>query len=321
MERILLLNESRFPDRFDLILSNPPSGVSKGQYAENRIVEAFNNYYPNLDLNRIEYLKIENQFEDFKKNDSNGLVVEEFEINPELKEAYENKKYYVYEQNGKTFCRKIMLYVFISLPNEDSRNNFISQTVFPTLLQYAGEYLDSPSYLIANHKFCFVNILDKRITSKMILRHLASLCLVGMDYIDAFDNESLIINKLPLDIKELLENYSSEFSVQYSKTDDTYEDDCYKIDFSNKEFIIKTDYLISCIQQTTPNQVDFHGSGEKHYWMEILPMSLLAYKRGYSVDYSQYEDFIDSYSSSFSKSSKKFARCIVLLNYIKKYFK
>ena len=49
---------------------------------------------------------------------------------------------------------------------EDTRNAFVSQTVFPTLLDYAADHLQSPSYSIANHKFCFINILNKKLTSK-----------------------------------------------------------------------------------------------------------------------------------------------------------
>ena len=79
--------------------------------------------------------------------------------------------------------------------------------MFPTLLEYAEEYMQSPSYTIANHKFCFINILDKTITANMILRHLASLCAAGMDYIEVFGNDSIDVKQIPKDLKAFLRIY------------------------------------------------------------------------------------------------------------------
>lgn len=321
LKRILLLNNNQFPNSFNSVNINSPAGVTKVSYVEQRILSAINAYYPRINVTNIEYLNIEQQFDCYKNGASNGALIEEFDINPSLSQTYISNGCYVYNSGTNTFCRRVLIYVFISKTSEDTRTAFVSQTVFPTLLDYAKDYLSSPSYSIANHKFCFINILPTKITAKMILRNLASLYVTGMDYVEVFGNNSLIVNTIPKNIKEFLKIFSSNFNANYDVKNDIYEEENYKIDFKNKEFIWKTGSLVMTKLITKPDgSVDFQGSSEKFYWIETLPMSMFAYNQGYNIDYSDYTNFITSYKTKFGSSSKKMARCEVLLDYIKKYF-
>lgn len=321
MERILLLNDSQFPNGFNSISVTPPPGVSKVAYTENRMLAAINQYNPKLGVTRIEYLAIEKQFSNYKKGASNGVLVEEFDINPALASTYRVNGCYVYLMGTRCICRRIMMYVFVSGADENTRTAFISQTVFPTLLDYAEEYMQSPSYTIANHKFCFINILNKTITANMILRHLASLCAAGMDYIEVFGNGSIDVNQIPKDVKAFLRVYASDYTAKYNETLDVYEDDNYRIEFKNKLFVWKAAPMAATkLVAKTATTVDFNGSSEKFYWIETLPMAIFAYKQGYKVDYSDYLNFVTTYRPQFLTTSKKFARCEVLLEYIEKYF-
>lgn len=319
MERMLLLNDKRFPA--DLVNVNviPPVGIAKTAYVESRIICAINNYNPKLDVKKIEYLAIETQFPFYKKSKSNGAIIEEFEIPASEQSKYIRNDCYVYSLGAKWFCRRVMLYVFVSGVNEDTRTAFISQTVFPTLLEYADEFMQSPSYTISNHKFCFINVLNKTLTSSMILRHLAGLCAAGMEYVEVFPNASLYPTTIPSDLKKFLEEYSSDFMGNYNALTQCYEDDYYRIDLIQKRVTWKTGSMISKLK-TTAGIVDFNGSAEKFYWIEILPLSIFACNQGYKVDYSQYENFVTTYKPRFSPSSDKFKRCEVLLEYAKKYF-
>lgn len=321
MERILILNDSQFPNGFNSVIVTPPAGMTKVSYTENRMLAAINQYNPKLNVSRIEYMAIETQFSNYKKGTSNGVLVEEFDINPALTATYRANGCHVYTVGGSCKCRRIMMYIFVSGADENTRTAFISQTVFPTLLDYAQEYMSSPSYSIANHKFCFINILNKTITSTMILRHLASLCTAGMDYVEVFGNGSLDVKQIPKDLKKFLREYSSDFVANYNAVTDTYEDDNYKIEFANKLFVWKSAPMAaSKIVPKTATTVDFNGSSEKFYWIETLPMALFAYNQGYTVDYSDYSNFITTYRPRFPNTSKKFERCEVLLEYIEKYF-
>ena len=320
-ERILLLNNSQYPNNFESADIEPAFGMNKISYIETKILAALNRYNPKLDVVRIDYLDIKTQFPNYQNGQSNGVLVEEFDINPALSSVYRTNGCFVYNNGVKCLCRRIMMYIFISGTVENTRTAFISQTVFPTLLDYAEEYIQSPSYSIANHKFCFINILNKTINSKMILRHLASLCAAGMEYIEVFDVDSINVNKIPKDIKNFLKTYSSDFVKNYNAITDVYEDDNYKIEFSTKKFVWKATTMANTkLTKKDNNTLDFNGSSEKFYWIETLPMALFAYNQGYKIDYSDYSNFIKVYRSKFSKTSRKFTRCEVLLKYIEKYF-
>ncbi len=67
--------------------------------------------------------------------------------------------------------------------------------------------------------------------------------------------------------------------------------------------------------------MNFNGSAEKFYWIEVMPMAILAYKLGYKVNFDEYEVFINTYRGLFSPGSDKFARCECLLEYIRKFVK
>lgn len=320
MERILLLNNTEFPNRFNSVLVTPPPGTSRIQYTEKKILDSLNQYNGKLNVSKIEYLKIEDQFPNYKIGKPNGVLIEEFEINSALISQYQVNECYVYNRGGLNICRRIMMYIFVSGADENTRTAFISQTVFPTLLDYAEVYLPSPSYSIANHKFCFINILNKTITANMILRHLASLCAAGMDYVEVFSNNSITPKEIPRDLRAFLQEYASDYSSKYDALTDIYEDDNYRVEFKNRLFIWKASKMASTKIEVKGTKTDFKGSSEKFYWIETLPMAIFSYDIGYKIDYTDYSNFITNYKSRFSAKSDKFARCEILLKYIKKYF-
>lgn len=323
MERIILLNDRQFPDAFLLAGVVPPAGVMKIPYVEQKIIQAVNTYNPKLQVQKIEYAAIEAQFPYYKKGKANGVLIEEFEIHPARSSVYRRNGCYVYTRGTKCMCRQILLYLFVSDAGEDTRNAFVSQTVFPTLLDYAADHLQSPSYSIANHKFCFINILNKKLTSKMILRHLAGLCAAGMEYVEVFGKDSVVPGDIPRGMKEFLARYASDYAAKYHAKTDVYEGEHYSVDFAKKTFVWKTASLLGDIipkrSAKKSSAVDFNGSAEKFYWIEILPMAILAYKQGYKVDYSEYGKFVAAYRTRFSPKSEKFARCEVLLKYMEKF--
>ena len=322
MKGILLLNDSQFPAKFGSINITPPAGKTRTAYTEDRLISSINRYNPKLNVSEIEYISIEDQFPRFIKGKSNGALIEEFEIDPAVESTYKNNGCYVYSDSGRRLCRRILMYVFVSDTSEDARNSLISQAVFPTLLDYAENFIDSPSYTIADHKFCFINMLPTKITAETVLRNLASLYAAGMDYVEVFDNGSLDTKKIPNDLYEFLRSYPTSFINKYDEKTRTYEGDNYLIDFSAGRFIWKTSKLNSgLVRNATNPQVDFYGSSEKFFWIETLPLTIFAYNCGFQIDYSEYKDFIDTNRSKFSPNSKKFARCETLLKYLDKYIK
>lgn len=317
MERKLIISNDSFPTDFNKIDVTPPSGLTKQQHIEQSILSCINNYNPKLEVTCIIYDNLAVQFSHVKSGKYTGAIVEDLEIENSLEETYKNKGYYTFKTETQTYARRILLYVFMSPADESGRNGFVSQTIFPTILDYMENNLDSPSYTIAEHKFLFINIINKQITANMILRHIAGMYLIGVDYIETFTN-SIDVKSLPKDILEFLKLFDTDFHSNYDALSKIYENDYYKIIFSNKKFIIKANKLIADTI-TINGRTDFKGSSEKFYWIEVYPLVILAYNLGYSIDYSEYTNYCTSYRTRFSTRSEKFSRCETLLKYFKKY--
>ena len=58
LDRILILNDSQFPNGFNSVIITPPAGMTKVSYTENRMLAALNQYNPKLNVSRIEYIPI-----------------------------------------------------------------------------------------------------------------------------------------------------------------------------------------------------------------------------------------------------------------------
>ena len=315
---IILLNRNSFPHEFREVNVEPTNQQTKEEYVENMLIDAINTYNPKLGVDRVEYLNISDQFKYCMSQKSNGLLVEEFNIVEAEREMYDNKGCYTIMVDNRCVCRRILMYLFISNSTEKSRNSFVSQTVFPSLLDYAELFLNSPSYSIANHEFCFINVVNSKMSSKMILRHLVSLYRAGIGYVEVFKKNTLDVSDIPVELKEIIRKYWEDFDTGYSRVTNLYSNNHVEIDFANKIFRWRVDSLKSKI--VCDPSYSFKGSSEKFYWIEVLPISLYAYKMGFKIDYTEYENFIHEYRERFLRSSDKFRRCEVLLRYIKKFF-
>lgn len=317
MERKLILNDLGFPAAFNNINVTPPVGTTKQNYVEQRIIDSINQYNPKLKISEIIYDNIKTQFQYVKTSKSTGTIVEDLEIDDALERIYESRGYYIFRSGSQLYARRIILYVFLSPADEAGRNGFVSQTIFPTILDYAGDNLESPSYTVAGHKFLFINILNKQLTANMILRHIAGMSIIGIDYVETFIN-SIDVKDLPKDLLEFLKLLDTDFYSNYNATTSVYENDNYRIEFTNRKFIVKTDKLIENTK-TVGGRSSFKGSSEKFYWIEMYPMAIFAYDLGYRVDYSAYRDYCNIYRTRFSAVSDKFQRCEILLKYLEKY--
>ena len=315
----LIINHESFPSDFNKINITPPHGVSLQSYVEENITNAISRYNPKLNISSIEYDDLISQFPHIKAGKYSGIIVKDIEINDQLINRYRNRGCYIYSENNKKYARELLLYIFLSQVDESGRNGFISQTIFPTVLDYMEDNIISPSYTIADHKFLFINLLNKEITANMILRHIAGMYLIGIDYIETFV-DSLDTSNIPKDLLEFLKTFDSDFYSNYDATTKVYENSLYKIDFNSSIVFVKSEKLIEGTNVIN-GRASFKGSSEKFYWIETYPIAIYAYNLGFKVDISEYEDYCSSYKALFSNRSDKFARCETLLSYFKKYMK
>jgi hypothetical protein len=310
MERILLLHNSGFPEKFNSIELEPPDNLTKLNYVERSVLESINIYNPKLNVTRIEYIDLNSQFPQVHVGAFTGLIIEELVIHQEYANALMSEGCFVWSDNDNWYSKRIVGYVFLSDYAARSRNVFISQSIFPELIDYIGDFLPSPSYTIANHPIYFINIVNQVITAQSILIQIAGLIAAGINYIEVFSSS---FN--PNSIKTSIEDFVKTYEQSYVQGQTIFSNEKYAIDFSLKELKLKTNNLVD---SSSPNRFQIQGSNEKFYWMSTLPLVFLACKNNYVIDYSHLENLINSNIPNFSERNLKFQRFKTFLNYIKK---
>lgn len=311
----LLLTDRAYPqsllnvETLEEVLEN-----EKQSWVESKILSAINLKNPKLKLDCIEYCNIRERFSNFIDSNYAGLIVEEKEIWEEEREVYTARNYFVYEREEKIFAQRPWIYTVMTSSIEGGRNVFISQSIFPTLIDYMELFKDSPTYEIANHPIYFVNIVNKEIVAQSIIEPIHALSLMGVCYIDVFNSTPSVTEKT-LSLKEYILKFdNSNFDEQNQR----YSCDKYDIDFERKTFYIKTDDLVvgRYLVQRNPH-IDFNGSSEKFYWMNTLPLIIRAFVEKFSVNYEALQTFCER-KNEFSQQSSKFSRFETILSYIKK---
>lgn len=303
--RFLALNCDNIKDIFDdeVILSE----YSK-EDIELLLLKKVNAFNKKLNISKVIYESLQEQFPFYKKTGRSGAIIEDTQIDTTLINEYKQNGYYVFQQDEITYARNIIEYVFFTPTRENSRNIFISQTLFPALVDYMEDYLNTSNYTCANHKFMLINIANKEITADSIITTISILIKIGLDYLVLFDYPTIHRDTIPDNIKTFIKE-------RYANCTEIYENKYYKIDFTRKLLKIKTYELETKIKNNI-----FEGSDEKFYWIQIFPIAIFAHNSGYKVDYSEYDNFCQSYRKVFSSKNKKFNRCITILRYLEKYF-
>lgn len=373
-EVILYVNDKlKKWDLSEFFIINISTSQNKQSFFENKLITAINRDNYKLNMKTIEYVDLEKEFESISTGIRSGLIVKEEIINNAKlqtgKVTWENGDWYneekvllkddidqhldkqreiiplVYDRSwhtyicditGKVFARKILAYVFLSTNEQENRNTFISQDIFPYVMDQIKTHLNSPSYSITNHPIYYINLLEDPVKKKPVLtpkmkRNAALIIAAGFKYIELFqqsidkekhsdnEEEKFFRNKeiVPRKLDELLEKYHMDNArkEKYIITRNGYESRRYKIDYSKKQFKIlgfTPDDLTIRAGKTTL----FYGSSEKYYFMEVLPLAIIAVNNNYSLDFSDYEKFITTYKPNFAP--EKFTGCETLLEYLKK---
>lgn len=317
MERKLLLQKSKFPAKFEEIEVNPANGISKQKYVEDKIIQSINEYNYKLNISSIEYDDIQNQFKDIRTSDFTGVIIEEIEIKETEKDRYDNEKYFLLNSGDKWLVRRILTYVFFSDSNESSRSSLFTQSIFPTTIDYMMDFISSPSYTIVNHPIYFVNIINKKITANSLIKRLASFIVLGFEYIEVFNNNTINSKEVPIDVKNFIKKYDNT----YKEDDLIFSSNFFEVNFDLKTIKIKTDKLVVgdfLKQNASTGKISFNGSSEKFYWMEILPIIICGCNNDYKIDFSDLEYFYNSNVNNFSSRDDKIKRFPILIEYIKK---
>lgn len=312
MEYLVLLSESGFPNLLNNIDCSQDGVVDQNQ-REQLLLDCLNNYNKHINVSKIEYSTIKEQFPVFQEGRYTGAIIKQQEISVENQEQWIDEGYSIVERAEKIYARRIVIYLFFTSSTEGGRNVMISQNIFPELIEYMKTYLDSPSNTIANHPIYFVNIVRRKITANSIVKRLAGLKSMGVNYLELFDG-TLDVDSIPKDIVDFARIYYG-----HNNGSNELDEVNYKIDFINKRVSLKANKLFEgeYLKRKQNGELEFRGSQEKFYWMDILTVITLALNSNYSLDISEYERFCEN-ENAFSDDDDKFRRCKILLDYIKK---
>lgn len=311
----LLLTNKAFPD--NLLKVATPEEVLEEQkisWVEEKITSAINQKNRKLKIENIEYCDINSRFPAFSESNYSGLIVEEFAISSELEDYYKSRNYFVLLREDRLFAQRPWIYIITTSSTEPGRNVFVSQSIFPTLIDYMSMFIESPCYEVANHPIYFLNIVNKPVVAQSIIKPIHALALMNVCYIDVF-NSTPNVSEKTLSLKE----YVVEFDASnYDEDQQLYTSAKFDLDFKNKKLKIKTqDLTVGGYLVDKGQYLDFNGSSEKFYWMEMLPVTIKAFKEKFDIDYEDLKTFCQR-GSDFSPNSSKFSRFETILAFIQK---
>lgn len=329
MSQFLLLNsgEKSYPAKF-IDVEYIPEGAQQLEDIEyrnkkildieNRLAERIHKFNHNLVIDEIKYVKLNDLFPKLHNGTYTGLIVEEKDISREELDYYTRKKdVAIISENNKILIYEVLYYVFLSAPTEEWRNTLFTQSIFPELIDYMAESLEYPTYTFANHPMLFINIINKELTASSLIKRIKGIIAMGLHYIELFP-KTIESSNVSVDFASYLHDCVDGYNPERVN----YDTPNYFIDTNNKVLKIKTEklavgnYLILKDDQT----LDFHGSDEKFYWMDVLPIIVRAKNAGYSIDISELCRFCQNEDLMFSEKNKKFQRFIVLKKYIEKLY-
>lgn len=314
MQYKVFLEQKGFPDNFKNVEITLPKGINnKVTFIESSFLTSLNSYNAKLNIKSIDYVSLEDIFPNFESCQYAGAIVEEHSITEQQISRYKND-FVIKNKDNNIYAYKILCYLFFAQSAVDSRNIFISQCIFPAIINYLEKFIDSPSYTIADHPIYIVNIANEKHTANTLLKRIASLISSGFGYIDIWRNESIDGNIIPKDLTSFIQTYEKS----YQQGTNLFSTNCYSIDFLNKKVIIEVKKLVVGEYLTNKNgKYGFVGSYEKFYWMDLLPIIIIAVNSGFEIDTSKLEQFIKNTETNFG-NNKKFRRFKMLLCYINK---
>lgn len=325
--RKLLLQDGSYQTKFSKIDVTPPTGVSKLEYIETKLLQEINNKNPRLHIETIEYLDIHKEFSEFIGGKYSAVIVDEKKILSMPTTVNDDSRYFV-DSGGNVTRQRIMAYVFTSpATKSEGRNITVTQDIFPHLLDYMEKYIDSPSYTYANHPFYYISLMNTNGgLQPSILSNYARLNQLEFEFVELFPtgiNFSLMPKKVEGVIGFIATLPGSRKGVaQVQSTSD------YQFDTVNRTLTILSDTLFvnmtlgtlgSRVVRTSGGNAAFNGSEEKFYWLDVLSMFELALRNNYEIDYSQLWDWYNQNQSISSfGNSDKFPRFESLLKYFDK---
>lgn len=293
--RIIVLNENKYPDYF---LEHPVLTMNPTFDFNTTIISRINEYNPKLKIEALVYRNT-NIYLDSKMGEYFGLIMELTEI--QAGELVTTEELFGYV--GKLYKFTIFGYIFMSLNEESSRNIFVSQIIFPELINLIKETQDAETFEISGKPLFFINLINKRITARTILRDLELIQLVGINIIHLFNGAELDID---------LSRSIGELNAKYSQN-------IYNYSESTNEISLKLNELQKNILINDSGGHYYHGSSEKFYFLSVLCIAKFACNIGVRLNLDEINTFRTLYANELANpKNSKFANTDAIFKYLEK---
>lgn len=311
MGRFLLLNKNRYPGDFQ----SAEYGILHlhgSQQVEKAIIDSLNERNPKWKIEGCKYVLDRNNFSLALNSSYIGLIATESVVKEEEVPKPKPFDYVVLPGNDDDVTMYTPLaYVFLSPTKEEGRNVLFTQSVFPALIDIIEQGLNGPSYTVSNHPLVSVNLVNKEITAASLIKRLNSFQACGIEVVEPF--YKTIDEEVCCSLESFAKSYDTDFVVgEVKETPD------YRVDFRNKSLKIKTEHLVpgDYLTEDSDGNHQVHGSSEKFYWVEVVPLIMMAIDQNYEIDFNDYKAFIEREIAIFS--GEKFRRMKVLLSFLEK---
>ena len=312
MARYLLLNKTRYPKDFKTA-EYEFSSISTWKDVEKRVVDSLNERNAKWNIQGCKYILDRTNISLAPNSSYIGLIASESVV---PRSEIPNPKPFdcvvvAGDNEHETILYTPIAYVFMSPTKEEGRNVLFTQSIFPALIDIIEQGLPGPSYTVSNHPLVSVNLVNKDITAASLIKRLNSFQACGIEVVEPFYKTT------DEEVCYSLESFARSCDCD-SIEGNVKETPDFRIDFKRKTLKIKTEHLVpgSYLTEDANGRHQVHGSSEKFYWVEIVPLIMMAISEDYEIDFADYQKFIEDETPIFD--GEKFRRMKVLLRYLEK---
>lgn len=263
-----------------------PSGFTLPQAeVESALRISINQFGKNRNIQNIRYIDLKKHFTHFENFTSKfvGAICSSETFDTEVNHDY-NAYTWIENTNTGITLHEINAFVVLTSPNIDSRNAFVSQSLFPFLFTQLTTTINSPCKLLSSkpiYLLCMVS--DAVDIPSSVGRDFDFVSATGVMVLAPLRQQPVVASKT-LTI-ERMSNKQSKLGM-------------FSLDEESRVLYVEHKGLLGLIDDSGT----IKGSNEKFGMLSLIPAALVANRSGYRIDYSAFSNWIAKIRSSASRT-------------------